>query len=149
MTQSIFRYVWDKESQEIRVQIDNDIFNYGYEYVGLKPIFQPIGIGGDPSLAFKMALKNDLIIDASDVHTLNKLSNIFGTNMKTILCDNPNMSLKVQQHLVGSSMSGSWINLKNLDCVEGKNGHFYLFSKILFVSIFAFYSVTVCVKEGM
>ena len=87
----------------------------------MKPIFQPIGIGGDPSLAFKMALKNDLIIDASDMHTLNKLSNIFGTNMKTILCDNPNMSLKVQQHLVGSSMSGSWINLKNLDSVEGKN----------------------------
>ena len=69
------------------------------------------------------------------MHTLNKLSRVFGTNVKTILCNNPNMTLKIQvsprqkliislftlctqHHLVGSSMSGAWINLKNLDSIN-------------------------------
>ena len=116
--EEIIRYVWDDENNEVLIQIDNDVFRYGYEYVGLSPIFQPTVIGGNPALAFKMALKYNLIIDASEMHTLNKLSKVFGTNMKTILCNNPNMTLKIQQHLVGSSMSGSWINLKNLDSVD-------------------------------
>ena len=116
--EEIIRYVWDDETNEVQIQIDNDTFKYGYEYVGLTPIFQPIVIGGNSSLAFKMALKYNLIIDASEMHTLHKLSKVFGTNMKTILCNNPNMTLKTQQHLVGSSMSGSWINLKNLDAVD-------------------------------
>ena len=30
------------------------------------------------------------------MHTLNKLSRVFGTNVKTILCNNPNMTLKIQ-----------------------------------------------------
>ena len=38
----------------------------------------------------------NLIIDTSEMHTLNKLSRVFGTNMKTILCNNPNMTLKIQ-----------------------------------------------------
>ena len=54
------------------------------------------------------------------MHTLNKLSRVFGTNVKTILCNNPNMTLKIQHHLVGSSMSGSWINLKNLDSINSQ-----------------------------
>ena len=116
--EEIIRYVWDDESNQVQIQIDNDTFRYGYEYVGLNPIFQPVVIGGNSSLAFKMALKYNLIIDASEMHTLHKLSKVFGTNMKTILCNNPNMTLKTQQHLVGSSMSGSWINLKNLDSVD-------------------------------
>ena len=72
----------------MQVQIDNDTFQYGHEYVGLNPIFQvpsfisvriyriihsnnlntqiyslfhtfiqPYVIGGNPVLAFKMALK--------------------------------------------------------------------------------------------
>ena len=116
--EEIIRYVWDSDLNEVLVQIDNDLFKYAYEYVGLTPIFQPYVIGGNPALAFKMALKYNLIIDASEMHTLNKLAKVFGTNFKTILCNNPNMTLKIQQHLIGSSMSGSWINLKNLDCVD-------------------------------
>ena len=38
----------------------------------------------------------NLIIDTSEMHTLNKLSRVFGTNVKTILCNNPNMTLKIQ-----------------------------------------------------
>jgi dynein heavy chain len=116
--EEIIRYVWDSEVNEVLVQIDNDLFKYAYEYVGLTPIFQPYVIGGNPALAFKMALKYNLIIDASEIHTLNKLAKVFGTNFKTILCNNPNMTNKIQQHLIGSSMSGSWINMKNLDCVD-------------------------------
>ena len=120
-TEEIIRYAWDIERNEVQVQIDNDTFQYGFEYVGLNPIFQPYAIGGNPALAFKMALKYNLIIDTSEMHTLNKLSRVFGTNVKTILCNNPNMTLKIQHHLVGSSMSGSWINLKNLDSVNSKD----------------------------
>ena len=120
-TEEIIRYNWDQEKNEVSVQIDSDTFQYGFEYVGLNPIFQPYAIGGNPALAFKMALKYNLIIDTSEMHTLNKLSRVFGTNVKTILCNNPNMTLKIQHHLVGSSMSGSWINLKNLDAVNSQD----------------------------
>ena len=120
-TEEIIRYNWDQDKNEVSVQIDSDTFQYGFEYVGLNPIFQPYAIGGNPALAFKMALKYNLIIDTSEMHTLNKLSRVFGTNVKTILCNNPNMTLKIQHHLVGSSMSGSWINLKNLDAVSSED----------------------------
>ena len=84
-TEEIIRYNWDIDSNEVNVQIDSDTFQYGYEYVGLNPIFQPYSIGGNPALAFKMALKYNLIIDTSEMHTLKKLSRVFGTNVKTIL----------------------------------------------------------------
>ena len=119
-TEEIIRYIWNTESNEVEVMIDNDKFQYGHEYVGLNPIFQPYSIGGNPVLAFKMALKYNLIIDTSEMHTLNKLSRVFGTNVKTILCNNPNMTLKIQHHLVGCSMSGSWVNMKNLDNVDNE-----------------------------
>ena len=53
-TEEIIRYTWNKARytlkkdkrvkpvprNEVQVQIDNDTFQYGHEYVGLNPIFQ-------------------------------------------------------------------------------------------------------------
>ena len=139
-TEEIIRYTWNTaryvsqnekvneqcgRRNEVQVQIDNDTFQYGHEYVGLNPIFQVFslilvwsassfypavcdwwqscaGIQDGSQVGFrvqkfqKLFARYNLIIDTSEMHTLNKLSRVFGTNVKTILCNNPNMTLKIQ-----------------------------------------------------
>ena len=145
---------------EVQVQIDNDTFQYGHEYVGLNPIFQVFslilvwsassfypavcdwwqscaGIQDGSQVGFTVQKRKNSL--PGTTWSLTRARCTPSTSCRECLARTWKQSSATirtwrwrsrwsgatvdnrsspQHHLVGSSMSGAWINLKNLDSIN-------------------------------